>query len=96
MLALSVSVNDEPLCTAGAPIDGVLGVHVAWVDVSRWSHGRLLFWVGGLDSIAQEHLRWAAPRLEVGDRVSIRVVDADTTDPPAERESADWHPYSGR
>lgn len=87
MFALSVSVNDEPLCTAGAPVDGVIGVNLCWVDVSRWSLGHLSFWVGGLDSSTQEHLCWQAPCLEVGDRVSVKLVEADAVDPPLERES---------
>jgi hypothetical protein len=94
MLALCVKVNDELVCTAGAPSDGVLGIHLTWVDVSRWSRGHFLFCVGGLDSATSEHLRWQVPSLDVGDRVSVRVVDTDAIDPPSERYQSTSENYT--
>jgi hypothetical protein len=93
MLALSVKVNGKHCCTIGfdEPIDweergGVLSAHVVA------NHGLLDLHAGGLSSRTNEHLRWAVPRISVGDSVTIDIIDSETVDPPIERFPAKPRP----
>jgi hypothetical protein len=88
MKAFHVLVNGKPLCTAGIGALGVLHVIVDWVrrkDEPR--EGEFDFSIGGLDTVSEEHVRWSAPRIGVGDEITIRVVDSDDIDAPPRRYS---------
>lgn len=85
MVAFVVSVNGRRVCVAGVGGSGVLGAHVSWfMRPDRPDSGELQ--VGGLDTVAREHLDWPVPvKLQVGDTVSVQAVELDAVDPPAER-----------
>jgi hypothetical protein len=50
-------------------------------------HGRNELWlnVGGLISATEEHVRWKAPHLKLGDKVALRIIETDLVDQPVER-----------
>jgi hypothetical protein len=85
--AFVVRVNGKRLCTAGVGPDGVLTAIVNWVGGGprRDAEGDIGFHVGGLDSRTGEHLNYTTPRLRVGDKVSVEIVEAEVVDPEARR-----------
>jgi hypothetical protein len=84
MKALEVFINGHHLCVAGVGDDGVLSAIVNWVGGPDKEENFFLQ-IGGLDSRADEHLRWESPSIGVGAEVLVRVVEAATVDPPRER-----------
>ena len=84
MKALEVFINGHRVCLAGVGDDGVLNAIVNWVGGPDRDQDFFLQ-VGGLDSRADEHLRWEVPSIGVGAEVLVRVVEAATVDPPSER-----------
>ena len=80
MICLEVWVNGEKICLAGVG-DGVL--HCI-VDAARRRFKSHLH-VGGL--IDNEHVRWTQRDhfLEVGDEVTIKIVEADAVDEPVRK-----------
>jgi hypothetical protein len=82
MKVLVVSVNGRHVCDAGIGPEGSVGVTLHW-----GRDGEPYFGVGGLDCIADEHLRWDAPELQAGDEITIRLVDKPGCDPPSERKT---------
>jgi hypothetical protein len=87
VLAFRVSVNGEHVCTAGIGPKGSLHVIVSWSGgSSRGADGRLHMMVGGLDTSADEHVRWGVPKLEVGDRITVEVIRTETVDPTSMRD----------
>jgi hypothetical protein len=87
MKAFKVSVNGVKFCTAGIGTHGVLSSHVSWVGGGpfRSPEGTLTLHVGGLDSRTREHLRWRAPAIDVGDVVTLEIIETDCVDAEAER-----------
>lgn len=87
------------MCTAGIADFGVLTAILSWArrrpENSRDGKNieeELTFEVGGLDSTdaaVSEHLKWLATPLQVGDTVSIRVIESDETEAPSERRRED-------
>jgi hypothetical protein len=96
MITFKVSLNGTKICTAGVRHAGVLSAIVTCVrrkPQDRRRGGRreqeLSVEVGGLDSDANEHLRWLSRRLRVGDRLAIAVVESETADTPTRRHRDD-------
>jgi hypothetical protein len=88
MKSFNIHVNGKPCCTAGIGPSGVLHVIVNWVRrKGEPKEGEFDLSVGGLDTTTEEHVRWSAPRIRVGDEITIRVVESDKIDPPARRYS---------
>ena len=87
MTALEVFINGHRICLAGVGADGVLSAIVNCVGPEREKH--IFLSVGGLDSIANEHLHWDVPSIGVGAEVLVRVVEVSSVDPPAERVPSD-------
>ena len=92
MIVFKVSLNGKRVCTAGVRNFGVVSAIVTWVrrrpEKSRDGKSieeELTADIGGLDSDANEHLKWLARRLNVGDRITVEVVDADRVDKPKRR-----------
>jgi hypothetical protein len=85
--AFVVRVNGKRLCIAGVGPNGVLSAIVNWVGGGRRrdADGEFVFHVGGLDSRTGEHLNYTTPQLQVGDKVSVELVEADVVDPEAKR-----------
>jgi hypothetical protein len=99
MIAFEVSLNGKLVCTAGIGDFGVLTSILTWVR-RRPAYSRngdtveeeLTFEVSGRDSrepTASENLTWLSETLDVGDNVSIRIVEVDTADPPLARTRDD-------
>ncbi len=82
MRAFDVYLNQRKLCRAGIGDNGVLTAIVNWVA----GDGRrdLFLQVGGLMTPQDEHVRWVSQkRLRVGDRISVKVVEARSADKPS-------------
>jgi hypothetical protein len=86
MTALEVFVNGHRVCLVGVGNDGVLGADVSWTGGPETEDFIHLF-VGGLAD--GEHVNWTVPPIGVGSEVLIRVVEAQTVDPPSKRERFD-------
>ena len=96
MITFKVSLNGTKVCTAGVRDVGVLSAMVTWVrrkpEHRQRGGGReeqLRVEVGGLDSDANEHLRWLSRRLRVGDRLAIEVIESEIADTPKRRHRDD-------
>lgn len=87
MIALEVTTDDQLACVSGVGENGVLTTSVSWVGSD--GDGFLSLDVTGLDSRTDEHLGWAAPVIEVGSTVVIRVVEATEVDEPKSRARHD-------
>jgi hypothetical protein len=81
MLAFEVSVNGKRVCTATA--ESVLATIVSW---SSRTPDRIQFHVGGIPETKDgEHIDWETPCIRVGDEVTIRILEADSADPPGRK-----------
>ena len=78
MICFEVWVNGEKICLAGVGESDVL---TCILDGGRRGLKSNLH-VGGL--VNEKHVRWTEKRhsLEVGDEVTIKIVEADTVDEP--------------
>ena len=91
MLAYQITVNGKIVATAGVE-RGVVSVIANWVfipsDVATdpqgdWDAGLI---VGALDNITSEHLKWFQGDIGVGDEITIKLIETDRVDEPAERK----------
>ncbi|WP_317110361.1 hypothetical protein [Chroococcidiopsis sp. SAG 2025] len=101
MIAFEVYLNGEKLCTAGLRDLSVLTAILNWrqrqADASAANPEDLdaedlRLYVGGMLNIAEgsrEFLRWLDLNLEVGDEITIKIVDANTVDIPIRREKVE-------
>jgi len=85
MRAFKVYINGKRVCLAGIGDHGVLTSVVDWVPGR--GEGKLA--VGGLISDLNEHVEWVEQRLEIGDEVTIKIVEAESSDVPKERKPRD-------
>jgi hypothetical protein len=86
MKAFEVYLNGVKLCTAGVYEHGVLSTVVNWVgSFNGTPHPKAGFHciIGGLDSSTGQSMQWAAPSIDVGDEITIRIVETDEVDPAA-------------
>jgi hypothetical protein len=84
MLAFDVYLNQKKLCRAGIGDDGVLTTIVNWVTGKDRSD--LFLEAGGLVSPRDEHVNWVRQkRLRVGDRIQVKIVEANVVDKPSKR-----------
>ena len=91
MIAYQITVNGRRVATAGLH-QGVVSAIANWVfipsDVASdpdkdWNAG---FSLAGLDEVTLEHLKWFQHDFQVGDEVSIKLIETDQVDEPIERE----------
>ena len=82
MKALEVLMNGHRICLAGIGREGVLSAQVFRVVGRRAEKIHLA--VSGMEG--SKSVQWAFLDIGVGDEVVIRVVDAPSVDPPAERD----------
>jgi hypothetical protein len=82
MRTFEVFLNRKRLCVAGIDADCVLTAIVDYVSGKR---GRLHLGVGGLDTSAEEHVRWQERHLRVGDEIRIRIANRKQADSPVKR-----------
>lgn len=88
MRAFEISLNGKKLCVAGIGDSGVLSAIVNWV--ARENTGDLFLDVGGLITPPDEHVSWIRQkRLQVGNRVQIKVIEAISVDRPKGRKRPD-------
>ncbi len=87
MICLEVWVNGEKICLAGTGIGkGVLNSIVDLNSIgSEGAEKFINLHVGGL--VDDEHIRWTEKRhpLEVGDEVTLKIVEADVADEPTRK-----------
>ena len=89
MICFEMYVNGKRVARAGIPGFAVLSSILTWVNRRRDSRdSELTLSLGGLDSNGPPweqgtHVRWAVPEVTVGDRVEVKIVEADDVDPPA-------------
>jgi len=78
MICFEVWVNGEKICLAGVGESGVLN---AIIDGARKQRKSNLH-IGGL--VNDEYVHWTKKEhiLEVGDEVTIKIVEADTANEP--------------
>jgi hypothetical protein len=81
MRGLEVQLNGKKLCTAGIDQAGVLNAMVDVVWRKPKAEYAMHLRVGGMQG--DQHLRWAAAELAVGDEISVRIVEAPTIDTPS-------------
>ncbi len=84
MRAFEVYSNDRKLCVAGIGDDGVLTAIVNWV--AEKGNGDLFLTVAGLVSPVSEHVNWVRQDLAVGDTITVKIVEASSTDVPRSRK----------
>jgi hypothetical protein len=92
MPAFKIHINGKKFCIAS--IDGsagVLGTHLSYVcRGNAREHQTLSLHVGGLVSSTGEHFVWhEAYPINVGDKLSIEVVEVAQTDKPSSRKKSD-------
>ena len=87
MRAFEIHLNGKRLCLAGIDGDCVLTVIVNHVVGDGRNELRLH--IGGLISATEEHVRWKAPHLRLGDKMALRIVETDRVDKPAKRYRTD-------
>jgi hypothetical protein len=84
MRAFKIEVNGKRICVAGVGTNGVLSAITAFVG-SPARGNSLDLSVGGLFTETGEHATWARIGLKVGDKIVLRVIEADSVDEPRER-----------
>jgi len=89
MLAYEVRVNDEPPVTVGDEKQGLLMANVLLVH--RGENLDLTCTCSALtvkDGLPEEDLLWRPLSLQVGDTLTIKIVEATTVAPVDERKPA--------
>jgi len=88
MRAFEISLNRKKLCVAGIGGSGALSAIVNWV--ARENTGDLFLEVCGLITPADEHVSWIRQkRLQVGDKIQIKVIESVSVDRPKGRKRPD-------
>ena len=84
MIAFQIYVNKVKVCTAGiGELDAIIGGLVSRIEQDAPpGPPKTNFHVTGV--AGGKPFQWGYYDLQVGDRVEIRVVDTDKTDPPKE------------
>lgn len=86
MRAFEVFTNGKRLCLPGIGDDGVLTAIVSFAAKKGRGVDDLRLNVGGLISPVHENVTWMNERLNVGDEVTVRIVEVGAPDSPSERE----------
>jgi hypothetical protein len=89
MKAFDVRLNGKQLYVAGIAGNGSLNTMIDYT-AGRGGH-RLSLRVGGLADDADEFVFWSVVPLSVGDEVTLKIVEADSVDPPQTRISRDFN-----
>jgi hypothetical protein len=77
VLCFDVRLNAERIALAGVR-EGVLSAILTFVSRPSLEEPELSFEIGGL--VEDAHLQWAQPSVKIGDRIEIRIVEADNPD----------------
>ena len=103
MIAFEIAIDGQRVCTAGIGDQGILSVIANWIrrpsrdpETGRPLAGgfdeELTLDAGGLmhdPDGAAVHVRWLRRSLEVGQQITLTVVEAAEADPPETRERQD-------
>jgi hypothetical protein len=85
MRAFEVFTNGKRLCLAGIGDDGVLTAIVSFAATKARGIDDLRLNVDGLISPVHENVTWTNEHLNVGDEVTVRIVEVSAPDSPSER-----------
>ncbi|MET0691366.1 MAG: hypothetical protein ABWZ38_10070 [Candidatus Binatia bacterium] len=105
MIAFEVFLNGNKVCRAGVGDLGVLTTVLSWVrregrNTETKEPGNieeeLTLNVSGLLSSKKEHVRWSESKVTIGDEIRVRVVSAESVDPPDDRSTEDPAEDKGR
>ena len=80
MKAFLVSLNGTRVCLAGLNDASVMGM-----ALDTTPQRGLKLNVGGLDAKTNEFVRWDTPQVNVGDELTIKIVEVDAVDPESAR-----------
>lgn len=89
MLAYQITINGKLVATAGVQ-QGVLSAIANWVHLpsddptdatKEWRAG---FSLAALDKLTSEHLKWFQYDVQIGDEITIKLVEVETVDEPTE------------
>lgn len=83
MIALEIYSNGRKVCTTGPEGLGILSVAATWVESGKtWD-----FRVRGITNEQgyEEHLNWMDEKLNIGDTITLKVVETEKTDEPKRR-----------
>ena len=85
MPSFIVQINGKSVCSVGLTGKYSGSIDLTWLaGQTKDTKGLLYFHIGATER--NNNLRWSVPQLEVGDEVTIKIVDATVSDnPPADR-----------
>lgn len=87
MKAFDVRLNGKQICVAGIEGDGSLNT---MIDYTAGQGGqRLSLRVGGLAAEAEEFMTWSVMPLNVGDEITLKIIEANSVDQPRTRTPLD-------
>lgn len=89
MIAYEITINGHTAAIAGIE-NGVISCIANWVSLRKPARTRNRQWdagfrVGGLRTTSNgkdEFLSWVEHRMKLGDKITIRLVNVASTDPP--------------
>jgi hypothetical protein len=84
MKAFVIFVNGERVCSIGLTPNNTRSVQFSWIGGPE---GEVFLYAGGMDD--RHHVDWEMPDLEVGDEVTVKVIECDETDPPTRRRTVE-------
>jgi len=91
MLAYQITINGKHIATAGVQ-QGVVSAIANWLCLpagdskSLHEDWRAGFSVAATDEQTSENLKWFRCDVQLGDEISIKLVETETVDEPTERE----------
>ncbi len=94
MIALEISINGKKVLTAGVEDWDLLHANIiAKRAREQQEHDEFDINVGGLPQQVEqeklEHIRWGRKKLQIGDEITIRLIDTDSVDAPLKRYRSD-------
>ena len=89
MKAFEIHLNGNRICTAGIDV-GVLTATIVKCGTPPTSSGfpEFQLHVGALDTATNEDLAWKMTDLNMGDQITINIIDAHQVDPEQHRVKA--------
>ena len=91
MTGFDIAVNGQSMCIAATPRHGVLSVGLDWIKRrpekrlppdNKYRTGELSLRVNGLRGDDQMHLHWFTASPQVGDIITVAIVDSDSPEEP--------------
>ena len=104
MIAFEILMNGKRLYTMGAGPVGVINAAAKWMRLIT-DDGTLLehaVFVGGTSDGTLENVQvWPVENLQVGDEITVRMIESDSCDPPPGQgrqpgQAPPWLPHQSR